>query len=173
MPRCSHGSATLGCVGVWAARSGPRASCGRRPGRAGSFRGRTVLQAYLWVALDDQGVAVAKVGGEVYDRYTRFDGSADPPVVYAVEPGPAMGLAYVVHPARWRQGVGRAVLRAAVAHPDVANVRVFSAGIDADNQASRRCASSAGFAPDVEEPDWEGSVYYLLRRDSVSAASGP
>lgn len=142
------------------------------PSLVGPFRGRAVLRVHSWVALDARGVAVAKVGGEVYDRYTRFDGSVDPPVVYAVEPGPAMGLAYVVDPTRWRRGVGRAVLRAAVAHPDVTDVRVFSAGIDVDNQASRCCARSAGFTPDVEEPDWESTVYYLLRPDPVSAASG-
>jgi RimJ/RimL family protein N-acetyltransferase len=39
-----------------------------------------------------------------------------------------------------------------------------SLGIDADNEASRRCASAAGFTPDVEEPDWEDTVYYQLRR---------
>ncbi len=51
-----------------------------------------------------------------------------------------------------------------MAHPDVADVRVFAAGIDADNTASRRCAVSAGFTPDVDEPDWEDTVYHLLRR---------
>lgn len=139
------------------------------PDPAGFFRGRAILRVHSWVALDVRGVTVAKVGGEVYDRYARFDGSAAPPVVDAVEPGPAMGLAYVVDPGRWRQGIGRAVLRAVVRHPDVADVRVFSAGIDVNNQASRCCARSAGFAPDVEEPDWEGTVYYLLRRHTIAS----
>lgn len=130
------------------------------------YRGRGVVRSHSWVAMDDAGVPVGKVGGDVYDRWTRYDGSQllEEPVVSAVEAGPAMGLAYVVDPARWRHGIGRAMLRAVVGHPDVADVRLFAAGIDADNQASRRCAVAAGFAPDVEAPDWEDTVYHLMRR---------
>ncbi len=61
-------------------------------------------------------------------------------------------------------GLVRAVLRAVLAHPDVTDVRVFAAGVDADNQASQRCAAAGGFRPDVAEPDWEDTVYYLLPR---------
>ena len=129
------------------------------------FRGRLVLRVHSWVALDGVGEPVAKIGGDVYDRWCRYDGSRpEEPVVTAVEPGPAMGLAYVVDPDRWRQGFGRAALRAVVQHPDVRDVRLFAAGIDADNLASRRCAVSAGFRPDVERPDWEDTVYHLFRR---------
>lgn len=138
------------------------------------FRGRRVLRAHSWVALDVDGEPVAKVGGDVYDRWTRYDGSRpDEPVVGAVEPGPAMGLAYVVRPSHWRRGLGRATLRAVVAHPSVADVRLFAAGIDADNTASRRCAVSAGFVPDVDEPDWEDTVYHLLHRAPLVSAVTP
>ena len=127
------------------------------------YRGKTALRAHSWVALAD-GRPVGKVGGDVYDRWARYDGSdPDRPVVTAVEPGPAMGLALVVDPARWGQGVGRGMLGAVLAHPDVADVVLFALGIDADNLASRRCAEAAGFRPDDPEPDWEGTVYYLLR----------
>ncbi len=133
----------------------------------GEFRGRTVLRTHSWVALDAAGQPVAKIGGDVYDRWTRYDASRpDLPVISAIEPGPAMGLAYVVDPTRWRQGIGRAVLQAVVRHPSVQDVRLFTAGIDADNQASRRCAAAAGFAAEVEEPDWEDTVYYQLRRSA-------
>lgn len=129
------------------------------------YRGRTVLRVHSWVAVDEAGTPLAKIGGDVYDRWTRWDGSRpDRPVVTAVEPGPAMGLAYVVDPARWGQGIGRAVLGAAVEHTDVTDVRVFTAGIDSDNHASRRCAAAAGFTVDWPAPDWEDTVYYLLRR---------
>jgi RimJ/RimL family protein N-acetyltransferase len=129
------------------------------------YRGKLPLRAHSWVALDEHGAAVAHIGGEVYDRWNRYDGS-DPgrPRVTRVEPGPAMGLAYVVDPARWRRGHGRAALLAAVAAPAVADVRLFALGIDEDNEASRRCADSAGFAADDRTPDWEGTVYHLLRR---------
>lgn len=101
-------------------------------------------------ALDVAGEPVAKIGGDVYDRWGRYDGSRpDQPVMSAAESGPAMGLAYVVDPARWRQGFGQAVVRAAVQHPEVEDVRLFAARIDADNEASRRCVASTGFLPDV------------------------
>jgi hypothetical protein len=53
-----------------------------------------------------------------YDRWTRFDGSRpDQPVIEPVEPGPAMGLAYVVSPDRWRRGFGRAAILAGRSAP--------------------------------------------------------
>lgn len=131
----------------------------------GEFRGRAVLRTHSWVALDQDDRLVAEAGGEVYDRWTRYDGAdADAPRIIDVEPGPAFGFAYVVDPARWRQGWGAATLRAVVTHPDLADVRVFAAGIDADNTANRRCAEAAGFRADDGEPDREDTVYHLLRR---------
>ncbi len=128
------------------------------------FRGRIALRSHSWVAFDPDGRPVGKIGGDVYDRWTRYDGSdPDRPVVTAVEPGPALGLALVVDPTRWGQGHGRAMLAAAVAHPDVADVVLVALGIDEDNVPSRRCAEAAGFGTDDPAPDWEGTVYYVLR----------
>ena len=110
------------------------------------FRGRRVLRVHTWVALDADGEAVALIGGDVYD------------------PGPELGFAYVVDPARWRQGYGAATLLAMVAHPALADVVVFTAGIEPDNVASTRCAAAAGFRPDDPEPDFEGIVHHVLRR---------
>jgi len=39
------------------------------------YRGRLVLQAHSWVALDSTGEPLAKIGGDVYDRWNRYDGS--------------------------------------------------------------------------------------------------
>jgi RimJ/RimL family protein N-acetyltransferase len=128
------------------------------------FRGRTALRTHSWVAIDVDGRPVGKVGGDVYDRWNRYDGSdADHPVVTAVEPGPALGLALVVDPTRWGQGYGVAMLRTVLRHPDVADVVLVALGIDEDNHRSRRCAEAAGFRPEDPVPDWEGTVYYLLR----------
>jgi RimJ/RimL family protein N-acetyltransferase len=128
------------------------------------FRGRRVLRSHSWVALDASGDAVAHLGGEVYDRWCRYDETPDGPVISDVEPGPAMGLAYVVDPGRWRRGFGRAALLAAVAAPEVSDVVVFAAGIEPGNVASRRCAESAGFRPDRPEPDWEDIIHHVRRR---------
>jgi RimJ/RimL family protein N-acetyltransferase len=129
------------------------------------FRGRRVLRSHSWVAFDDAGAAVAHIGGEVYDRWCRYDEGPAGPVVDAVEPGPAMGLAYVVDPRRWRQGFGTATLRAVMAAPEVADVVLFAAGIEPGNVASARCAVAAGLLPDSLEPDWEDIVHYIRRRD--------
>ena len=128
------------------------------------FRGCRVLRAHTWLAWHGES-PVGYLGGEVYDRWARWDGS-DPgrPVVSHAEAGPAMGSAYVVDPARWRQGYGVAMLRAWLAAPQVADVRVFVLGIDDDNVASRRCAVRAGFVADPPEPDWEDIVHHLFRR---------
>ncbi|MCO8271205.1 GNAT family N-acetyltransferase [Actinoplanes sp. TRM 88003] len=110
------------------------------------FRGRRVLRVHTWVALDAGREVVALVGGDVYS------------------PGPEFGFAYVVDPARWRQGYGTAALRAVVAHPALADVVLFSAGIEPENEASARCAAAAGFWPDDPRPDFEGIVHHVLRR---------
>ena len=135
----------------------------KNPGE--EFRGRRALRTHSWLALDAHDEPVAKVVGDVYDRWTRYLGEGPGgPLIDGSEAGPAMGLAYVVDPARWGQGYGTAALRAVLASPEVADVRLFVAGIDADNVASSRCARSAGFAVEDPEPDWEGTVYFLHRR---------
>jgi len=130
-----------------------------------SFRGRQVLSTHSWVAFDTSGDAVAQVGGEVYDRWCRYAETPAGSVIDAIEPGPAMGLAYVVDPRRWRQGFGTAALLAAIHAPEVADVVVFAAGIEPDNVPSARCAAAAGFTPDIAAPDWEGMVYHIRRRE--------
>jgi RimJ/RimL family protein N-acetyltransferase len=81
------------------------------------------------------------------------------------EPGPAMGLAYVVNPRQWRRGFGTATLLAAMAAPEVAEVILFAAGIETDDTASGRCAMAAGLVPDTSAPDWEGIVHHVRRRE--------
>jgi RimJ/RimL family protein N-acetyltransferase len=129
----------------------------RGHGLGEEFRGRLVLRDHSWVALDDSGVPVALVGGEVYDRWIGERG---------VEAGPAMGLAYVVDPRRQRQGYGTAALLALVGAVEVADVVLFAAGIEPENTASVRCAAAAGFRPDDPEPDDEGIVHHVLRRNA-------
>lgn len=128
------------------------------------YRGLRVLRSYSWVALDEAGAAVGLIGGEVYDRWCRYTEACGEPAVDHVEDGPAMSLAYVVDPGRWRHGYGVAALRAVLGAPEVADVVLFTAGVEDGNAASARCAVRAGFAPDGPEPDWEGIVHHVLRR---------
>jgi RimJ/RimL family protein N-acetyltransferase len=120
-----------------------------------TFRGSRVLRAHGWVGVDRDGAAVAYIGGDVYDRWVRPDGADDLT---------SMGLAFVVDPGRWRQGWGLALLDAVLAHPDVADVVVFFAGIEVGNTASAGLAARAGYSRVNEQPDDEDVVYWRRRR---------
>jgi len=130
--------------------------------REETFRGKAVLRAHAFVAVDDGGVPVAHVSGDVYDRWAVWDPAREE--VLAVHPGRAMGAAYAVDPARWGRGVGRQALRALVTSPEVADVVRFILGIDADNAPSRAAAAAAAFVPLTEEPDAEGMVFVRRTR---------
>ncbi|MGY1814550.1 GNAT family N-acetyltransferase [Blastococcus sp. SYSU D00820] len=125
------------------------------------FRGRRVLRAHSFVALDAGDRPVALVGGDVYDRWTVWDPATEQ--VTATTMRRTMGLAYAVDPARRGRGYGRAALREVVRAPETADVEQFVLGIEPDNTASLRMAAAAGFTPLTTEPDAEDMVY--LARD--------
>jgi len=134
-----------------------RALALRDAGIGEEFRGRLVVRSHGWVAyLGSE--PVAYIGGDVYDRWVRYHGEGEP--LTDADPRTAMGLAYVVDPARWGQGHGRAALAAVMAHPEVADVAIFFCGIDTDNHASRRCAEAAGFRLVDPAPDFEDMLFY-------------
>ena len=120
-----------------------------------------VLRSYGFIAVDPQSVPVAFIGGDVYDRWVRC-GRQGPRGSLACQQDPrrAMGLCYLVDPARWGRGIGRAAIHAVLERTQVADVAVFFCGIDADNHASRQCAAAAGFRSVDPEPDIEGVLYY-------------
>ncbi len=129
----------------------------RAAGPGEEFRGRRVLRGQTFVALDDDDRPVAQIGGDVYDRWTTWDPATGR--VTAVDRRRTMGSALVVDPARWGRGYGRATLLALIATPETSDVEQFVLGIDADNAASLRTASAAGFVPLTTEPDAEDMVY--------------
>jgi hypothetical protein len=64
-----------------------------------------------------------------------------------------------------RVAFGRcAAIQAVLRDPDVDDVELFFCGIDADNTASRRCASAAGSQLVDPEPDFEGTLYFRRGR---------
>ena len=125
---------------------------------AGEFRGRRVLRSHGWLADDADGTPVAYLGGDVYDRWVRYHGEGKP--LTGEISARTMSLAYVVDPARWRRGYGRAAIEAVLAHPDTADIELWVLGIDSDNLASRRCAESAGYHLIDPVPDFEDTLYY-------------
>lgn len=126
------------------------------------FRGRRVLRTHTFVAVDGDGRPVGQIGGDVYDRWTTWDPAAGR--VTGTDPRRSMGAAYVVDPARWGRGYGRATLAALAAAPETADVEQFVLGIDPDNTPSLRAAAGAGFTPLTTEPDAEDMVYVQLVR---------
>ena len=126
------------------------------------FRGRGVLRAHTYAALDGEGAPVAQIGGDVYDRWTLWDPATAQ--VTAVDPRRTMGAAYVVDPQRWGRGYGRATLRAFVAADGLADVEQFVLGIEPDNAASLGAARAAGFRSLTTEPDAEDILYLHLVR---------
>jgi RimJ/RimL family protein N-acetyltransferase len=133
------------------------------------FRGKSVIGRRMWLGLDGSGSAVAFVDTELYDRYVAWDGSDwDHPVVSDAVEVPSAGFVLVVDPARRGQGYGTAAIEAMVAHPDLSHVRLFFGGVEADNIASIRCLTKAGFRPRSTEPDFEGMLYYSRERERSS-----
>lgn len=131
----------------------------QRPGS--SFQGATVLRSHGWLGLDQTRAPVAFIGGDVYDRWVRYHEHGPHGLVpIAEDPGPAMGLAYVVDPTRWRHGYGRAAIDAVLRHPAATDVRTFFAGVEPDNHASRQCLEAADFRLAELQPDHEGMLYY-------------
>ena len=106
------------------------------------FRGAQVLRLHTWLAWDGDR-PVALLGGEVYDRWTTWDGSEESgPRVVRSETGPAMGAAYVVDPGLWRQGYGLATLRAWQEAPETADVRVLATRHRPRQRGQRRLRAS-------------------------------
>jgi len=124
---------------------------------AEEFRGRRVLRAHTFVALDDDDAPVAQIGGDVYDRWTQWDPASER--VLSTDERRTMGAAYVVDPQRWGRGYGRATLEAFVAAPELADVEQFVLGIEPDNGASLGAARGAGFRPLTTEPDAEDMLF--------------
>jgi len=138
---------------------------GERPGT--TFRGMRVLRSHGWVALDATQAPVAFIGGDVYDRWVRYHGEAPRGAVISDEINArAMGLGYVVDPARWRQGYGRAAIATVLDQPELADVALFFCGIDSDNLASQRCATAAGFHLIDTQPDHERMLHIHIQRQA-------
>lgn len=129
----------------------------------GEFRGARETGRFRWIALLG-GEAVGYVDCGTYDRWTTWEGGPNGRGVVSAIPLPSAGIAYVVKPELRRQGICVRMLAALLDQPAVAHVRLFGAGVEPDNVGSIRCLLRAGFRPLADRPDWEGMVYYMLRR---------
>jgi RimJ/RimL family protein N-acetyltransferase len=111
------------------------------------------------------GRAVGYIDYGTFDRATVYGGEGpDGPVITESIEAATGSIAFAVDPALRRRGVGRVVIAALLARPELAFVELFEAGVEPDNLACRRCLERAGFCVCSPEPDYEGMLDYRAAR---------
>lgn len=126
-----------------------------------TFRGAVQTAARHYLAEID-GRAVGYIDCGTFDRATVYGGEGpDGPVITEAIEVATGSIAFAVAPALRRRGVGRVMIAALLARPEVAFVALFEAGVEPENVACRRCLEGAGFCVRSPEADCEGMLYYL------------
>jgi RimJ/RimL family protein N-acetyltransferase len=137
----------------------PRQMLDLAGGPLGEFRGSTETGRFHWLAWD-QDTAVGYIDCGTYDRWATWEGGPGGRGVTHAIPVACGSIAYVVAPALRRHGLATAMIAAVMAMPELADIGLFTAGVEPANAASVGCLRKAGFQPLDPEPDWEGFVYY-------------
>jgi RimJ/RimL family protein N-acetyltransferase len=132
----------------------------------GEFRGAIETGRYRWLAWKNED-AVGYIDCGTHDRWTTWEGGANGRGVIDTISVPSGSITYVVNPQQRRRGYGTAIVNTLMAHPEVAHIELFGAGVEPDNTGSVGCLVKAGFEPLNPEPDWEGIVYYVKRRTPI------
>jgi RimJ/RimL family protein N-acetyltransferase len=128
------------------------------------FRGATQIGGRRFLA-SQAGRPVGYIDCGVFDRWTEYAGEdVNGPIVSDSIEVTTGSIAFVIDPAFRRQGLGRSMIRALVARPELSEVRLFEAGVDPENVASIRCLVAADFQPHRNEPDFEEMLYFILLR---------
>src|ERR1700742_579022 len=96
------------------------------------YRGCAVTGRFAWLAYSDQ----APIGLVDVERYA--DATA--------------GVALVVDPVFRSQGMGRHIIEALLAHPELEAAEIVQAGIEPGNEASVRCFTAVGFTAETATP---------------------
>lgn len=135
-----------------------------------TFRGAVQTAAHHYLAeIDDRAVGYIDCG--TFDRVTVYGGEGpDGPIITESIEVMTGSIAFAVDPAARRRGVGRRMIAALLARPELAFVELFEAGVEPENVACRRCLERAGFCPRSPEPDYEGFLYYRAARPAGAPA---
>jgi ribosomal protein S18 acetylase RimI-like enzyme len=140
-----------------------------------SFRGAVQTAAHHYLA-EVAGRAVGYSDCGTFDRATVYGGEGpDGPIITESIEVATGSIAFAVHPAVRRRGVGRVMIAALLARPELAFVELFEAGVEPENVACRRCLERAGFYVHSPEPDYEGMLYYRAgpaMPDPISSPAG-
>jgi RimJ/RimL family protein N-acetyltransferase len=135
-----------------------------------TFRGAVQTAAHHYLAEVD-GRAVGYIDCGTFDRATVYGGEG-PVITESIEVTTG-SIAFAVDPALRRRGVGRVMIAALLARPELAFVELFEAGVEPENVACRRCLEGAGFCVRSPEPDCEGMLYYRAGPAMPDPISGP
>jgi len=129
-----------------------------------TFRGATQTAAHHYLA-EVNGRAVGYIDCGTFDRATVYGGEGpDGPIITESIEVATGSIAFAVDPTIRRRGVGRAMIAALLARPELALVALFEAGVEPENVACRRCLEGAGFYVRSPEPDYEGMLYHRAAR---------
>jgi RimJ/RimL family protein N-acetyltransferase len=130
----------------------------------GEYRGARETGRFRWLAWEHE-EAVGYIDCGTYDRWTTWEGEEGGQGVIAVIAVPSASITYVVDPALRGRGHCTGMIEELMRQPELAQIRLFGAGVEPDNLPSVGCLVSAGFEPLGVEPDWQGMLYYVSRVD--------
>ena len=131
------------------------------------FRGARQLGAHHYLALADSTPA-GYIDCGTFDRYTVYGGEGPSgPIILETIQAVTGSIAFVIDPQMRGRGLGRAMITAMLARSELRDVELLEAGVEQQNTASRRCLEAAGFKLRSPEPDFEGMLYYRVRRRDV------
>jgi RimJ/RimL family protein N-acetyltransferase len=132
------------------------------------FRGAVKTGTFRYIAEAD-GRPFGYIDCGTYDRCTVCDAHGpDGPIITETIDVETAAIAFVVDPQQRGQGLGRAMIAALIRRPELRHVRLFEAGVEPDNSASRRSLEAVGFRVRSEQPDFEGFLYYRCWRADLS-----
>jgi GNAT superfamily N-acetyltransferase len=105
---------------------------------------QTAAHRYL-AQLDGRAVGYIDCG--TFDRATVYDGTGpDGPVITESIEVATGSIAFAVDQAFRRRGIGRVMIAALLARPELAFVELFEAGVEPENVPCRRCLERARFS---------------------------
>ena len=126
------------------------------------FRGARQTAADHFLAIAG-GVPVGYIDCGTFDRCAIYGGEGlNGPIILETIAAITGAIAFTVDPVRRREGLATRMIRALIDHPGLATVELFEAGVDPENDASRRTLAASGFRLRTAEPDFEGMLYYEL-----------
>lgn len=136
-----------------------------------TFRGATQTGSHHYLALAAD-TPIGYIDCGTFDRLTVYGGEGpEGPIITETVEASTGSIAFVIDPARRRQGLATAMIRALTRHPDLEHVEVFEAGVEPDNLGSRGALEAAWFHAHCTEPDYEGMLYYRAWKTELGSLS--